>query len=118
MLKREELDGGQQRRQVVTGQQPHLHAGPSVGKVSRNEIGVEVGINQWMRGELAPATVSATSLLRKAKANQDLSARIVALRMCGSCELYAGDFAAACQYFDELVRLYEPTRHRECCGPR
>jgi predicted ATPase len=70
-------------------------------------------INQWMRGELAEATISAASLLREAKANQDLTARVVALRMCGACDLFAGDFAAACQHFDELVQLYDPTRHRD-----
>jgi predicted ATPase len=88
-------------------------AAGSANATERLSVDFGLWINQWMRGELAAASARATSLLREAIANQDLSARIVALRMCGACELYAGDFTAACQHFDELVRLYEPTLHRE-----
>jgi class 3 adenylate cyclase/predicted ATPase len=70
-------------------------------------------INQLNRGELAAATISATSLLREANSNQDLNARILALRMCGVCELLAGDFAVACEHFEELVELYDPAQHRD-----
>jgi adenylate cyclase len=33
--------------------------------------------------------------------------------MCGACELFAGDFAAACEHLGELERLYDPIQHRD-----
>jgi predicted ATPase len=72
-----------------------------------------VWINQLACGELVAATTSAAALLREAKAKQDLAARILALRMYGLCQLFAGDFCAAREHFEELMELYEPTRHRD-----
>jgi hypothetical protein len=88
-------------------------ASGSKNQTERLSVHFGLWINKWMRGELAAAMISAASLLREAKANEDLTARILALRMCGACQLFAGDFAAACEYFDELVELYDPIRHRE-----
>ncbi|PWT93767.1 MAG: hypothetical protein C5B56_00180, partial [Proteobacteria bacterium] len=87
-----------------------LAAGPQVTS-ERFSIHYGLWANHYVRGELAPMREIAELILREVEARPESPEAVVAVRLNGATERFAGNYAAARSLLERAFSIFDPQRH-------
>jgi predicted ATPase len=65
----------------------------------------------YVRGELAPMREIAELVLREVETRPDSTEAVVAVRLNGATQWFAGDFTAARSFLERALAVFDPQRH-------
>jgi tetratricopeptide (TPR) repeat protein len=87
-----------------------LAAGPEVPS-ERFSIYYGLWANHYVRGELAPMREIAELILREVEARPESPEAVVAIRLNGATERFAGNYTAARSLLERAFSIFDPQRH-------